>query len=156
MLLHMKRSSSTDSGDAPLRRATDRFGAAASFLCALHCAALPFVMALLPALGLGFLASHAFERGFVAFAIVLASVSLAAGFRRHRHPGALRILVPGIALLLAGILLDADARPILHALLVSIGGLLVALAHVANLRFSRCDARDEACGPRCTHATGSR
>src|SRR6478672_8405035 len=50
----------------------DRFGATASFLCAIHCALLPFVIAVLPALGLAFLADHRFERGFIAFASVLA------------------------------------------------------------------------------------
>ena len=42
-------------GQTALSEAADRIGASASFLCALHCAALPFVFALLPALGLGFL-----------------------------------------------------------------------------------------------------
>ena len=37
-------------------RLADRFGATASFLCAVHCALLPLVIAALPAIGLGFLA----------------------------------------------------------------------------------------------------
>jgi hypothetical protein len=49
-----------------LTRLADRFGATASFLCAIHCAALPLVIAALPALGLGFLADHRFERTFIA------------------------------------------------------------------------------------------
>ncbi|HXD83673.1 MAG TPA: MerC domain-containing protein, partial [Rudaea sp.] len=52
--------------DRALAHAADRLGAAASLLCAVHCAALPFVLALLPALGLGFLANHGFERAFIA------------------------------------------------------------------------------------------
>ena len=73
--------------NSSLRRA-DRFGMAASFLCAVHCALLPFVLALLPVIGLGFLADHRFERGFVLFAASLAAIVLVTGFRRHhRHQG---------------------------------------------------------------------
>ncbi|MEO7072934.1 MAG: MerC domain-containing protein, partial [Rhodanobacter sp.] len=60
-----------------LWHAADRVGATASFLCAVHCAALPFVLALLPFVGLGFLADHRFERGFVLFACVLGGIALA-------------------------------------------------------------------------------
>src|SRR5690348_9027020 len=60
---------------SPLAVAADRVGATASFLCAVHCALLPFVIALLPLIGLGFLADHRFERVFVACAAALASRS---------------------------------------------------------------------------------
>ncbi|MGH8115222.1 MAG: MerC domain-containing protein [Rhodanobacteraceae bacterium] len=64
---------------APRRRfatLVDRVGATASFACAVHCVALPFVLALLPLVGLGFLAGHTFERVFVACAALLASASI--------------------------------------------------------------------------------
>ena len=127
-------------------RFADRFGATVSFLCALHCAALPLVIAALPALGLGFLADHAFERVFIAFASMLALASLAIGFRRHRRLRAILLLVPGVALLLAGVVIDMDGRPLLHAMLVSLGGTLVALAHLMNLRLAHVHVHDAACG----------
>lgn len=123
----------------------DRFGATASFLCALHCAILPLVIAVLPALGLGFLANHAFERAFIAFASVLALASLASGFRRHRRFRAFWFLVPGVVLLLLGIVIDIDGQPFTHALLVSLGGTLVALSHLTNLRLAHRHVRDAAC-----------
>lgn len=129
-----------------LARYADRFGATASFVCALHCAALPLVIAVLPALGLGFLADHAVERAFVAFASVLALASLAFGFRRHRRYRAFWFLVPGVALLLAGVLVDVDGAPFAHALMVSLGGTLVALSHLANLRLGHAHVHDAACG----------
>ena len=64
----------------------DRVGAIASFLCAVHCAVLPFVLALLPFVGLGFLADHRFERIFVLFACGLATLALGRGFRRNQEP----------------------------------------------------------------------
>ena len=120
---------------SPRRFATlvDRVGAAASFLCAVHCALLPFVLALLPLIGLEFLAGHTFERIFVASAAVLASASILFAYRRHRRPHALFLMVPGIALLLFGIAINLDVHVLLHTVSVVTGGLLLAGAHVTNL-----------------------
>ncbi|MEO8672065.1 MAG: MerC domain-containing protein [Tahibacter sp.] len=121
----------------------DRFGATASFLCAVHCALLPFVIAILPALGLGFLADHGIERGFVLFACSLALTTIGLGYRRHRSRRALAFLLPGIFLLLAGVLVDFERWTSLHAWLVSCGGSLVAFAHFINLRLEHI--HNEAC-----------
>jgi hypothetical protein len=126
----------------------DRIGATASFLCALHCALLPFVLALLPVIGLGFLADHRFERGFVLFAASLATVVLVTGFRRHHRQLPLLLVLPGLALLVAGVCVDLDANVVLHSVLVTCGGLMVAAAHLTNLRVSR---RVHVHGPHCAH-----
>lgn len=127
-------------------RLADRFGATASFLCAVHCALLPAVIALLPALGLGVLADHGFEHGFIAFASVLALTTAVIGFRRHRRFRAFWFLVPGVILLIVGVLIDLDHTTTTHAVLVSIGGTLVALAHITNLRLAHGHVHDAACG----------
>lgn len=126
--------------------AADRMGATASLLCALHCALLPFVLALLPLLGLGFLADHRFERIFVACAAALASVTIFTAWRRHRKLHALFLLVPGIALLLSGIIIDIDRREWLHTALVVAGGVLVASAHIVNLVLSHRHVHTADCG----------
>ena len=120
-----------------LRHAADRLGAAASLLCAVHCAALPFVLALLPALGLGFLANHGFERGFIAFASVLALTMAVLGYRRHRTARAFALLVPGLALLwVGGFAIDLGSTTLWHSLFVVAGGTCVSLAHIVNLRLA--------------------
>ena len=127
----------------------DRLGATASFLCAIHCAALPFVLALLPALGLSFLADHGFERGFIAFASVLASWSIGSSYRRHRRPHAVWLLLPGLALLwLGAFIVDEHYGLGIHAVLVAIGGALLAGAHWTNLRFARGHRDGLECGHR--------
>lgn len=126
-------------------RLVDRFGATASFLCAIHCALLPLVVAALPVLGLGFLADHRYERGFIVFASVLALTSIALGFRRHQRFGAFWFLVPGIVLLLVGAAIALDDATNLHAVIVAIGGTLVAAAHVVNLRLSHHHVHDANC-----------
>lgn len=123
----------------------DRFGATASFLCAVHCALLPLVIAALPVLGLSFLADHRYEQGFIVFATALALTSLFFGFRRHRRFGAFWFLVPGVVLLIAGAVLAFDDGSHLHTVLVAIGGTLVACAHVVNLRLSHGHVHDATC-----------
>jgi MerC mercury resistance protein len=130
---------------ARLARFADRFGASASFLCAVHCALLPLVIAVLPALGLGFLADHRYERGFIAFASVLALSTLLAGRRRHQRWQAFGFLLPGLTLLAAGISVDSDHASMLHAMLVGLGGTLVAAAHLTNLRLAHAHVHDADC-----------
>ena len=128
------------SGHAPgaLAETADRIGATASFLCAVHCAALPFVLAVLPAIGLGFLADHGFEHGFIVFATVLATTILVRGYRRHREPHALALMLPGLVLLwLGGFVFDLETYGWWHAALVASGGSAVALAHIVNLRLTQ-------------------
>ena len=129
----------------------DRVGATASFLCAIHCALLPFVLAALPLLGLEFLADHRFERGFVMFACALALIALIRGFRRHQHPLPLMLAIPGLTLMLLGVTWGDSLSPILHSALVTSGGLLLASAHFVNLRRSRRGALIHVHGAQCAH-----
>jgi hypothetical protein len=113
----------------------DRLGATASFLCAVHCAVLPFVLAALPAFGLGFLADHGFEHAFILGASLLALFTLIQGYRRHRIRLALALLLPGLAFLwLGGFVVDSHDTIMWHAILVAIGGSCVAAAHLTNMR----------------------
>lgn len=129
----------------PFPRLADRFGASASFLCAVHCALLPAVIAIVPALGLSFLANHDFERGFIAFASALALTTAVIGFRRHRRFRAFWFLISGVLFLALGAFSDFDHGNVSHAVLVSIGGTLVALAHLVNLRLTHGHVHDAAC-----------
>jgi hypothetical protein len=135
--------------NSPSRRGmesrVDRFGALASMMCAVHCALLPLIFGVLPALGLGFLAEHGFEQAFVSFAIVLASISLVFGLRRHGSYRAFLFLVPGILLLVIGVLIGSNHSDPWHATVVSIGGTLIALSHVINMRLTHVH------GPACRH-----
>ena len=115
-------------------RVADRVGAVASFLCAIHCALLPFILAALPFIGMEFLADHRFERGFVMFACLLALLVLVRGFRRHRWSLPLLLATPGLGLLLLGVTFAENYSIVLHSVLVTCGGLLLAAAHFVNLR----------------------
>jgi hypothetical protein len=137
-----------------LAHAVDKVGATASLLCAIHCAALPFVLALLPVLGLSFLADHRFEHIFIACASCLAVAALIRGYRRHRVASALAVLVPGLLLLWSGAwLFDAENTLFWHATLVTLGGSCVALAHILNLRLTHLFAG--CCAPETSTAAAA-
>jgi hypothetical protein len=134
----------------------DRLGATASFLCAVHCALLPFVLAALPAFGLGFLADHGFERAFILCASLLALFTLVQGYRRHRAPRALALVLPGLLLLwIGGFVVDAHGTMLWHAVLVALGGSLVAAAHLTNLRLIHVYDHTACCDHDHAHETST-
>lgn len=116
---------------------TDRLGAFGAFLCALHCALIPVALGLVPALGLGLVAWHGLERMFTLFATVLALTSLWLGYRGHRAYHAWLLVAPGLALVWGALLYPPLHLSIVpHALAMAAGGLLIAIAHLVNLRLS--------------------
>lgn len=128
------------------RQLLDRLGAAGSLLCAAHCALLPAVVALLPAFGIAAIGGDGFEQGFVVFATLLGLFTLAWGYRRHRTLQALSLLVPGLAILWIGVLYPPLHQSVVpHAVAMTIGGTLVALAHLANLRLNHGHVHDASC-----------
>lgn len=115
----------------------DRLGAVGAFICALHCAMIPIALALLPTLGLGLVAWHGLEVAFSLFATVLAITSLYLGYRGHRAYHAWLLVAPGLLFIWGSLLyppLHASVVP--HAVAMTIGGVLIALAHLVNLRLS--------------------
>ena len=63
----------------------DWMGIVASVGCAIHCAAMPFVIAYLPALGLSFLADEAFHKWMALVCFLIAIVAFIPGIRKHRN-----------------------------------------------------------------------
>lgn len=62
---------------------SDWIGMTASIGCAIHCAAMPFVIAYLPALGLSFLADESFHQWMAVGCFVIALVAFIPGIRKH-------------------------------------------------------------------------
>ncbi|MCH2209820.1 MAG: MerC domain-containing protein [Fuerstiella sp.] len=63
----------------------DFLGIAASLVCAVHCAAMPFLIAYLPALGLSFLADESFHQWMTVTCLLLALIAFVPGWRTHRR-----------------------------------------------------------------------
>lgn len=124
----------------------DRLGATGSLLCAIHCALLPVLIAVLPSLGIAAWLGDGFERGFVLFASLLGLFTLIQGYRRHRAARALGLLVPGLAALWFGTGYEPLHHVVVaHALIMTLGGTLVGLAHLSNLRLNHGHVHNATC-----------
>lgn len=111
----------------------DQIGITASTLCALHCAFMPFIITILPLVGLTVLANPWFEWGMILIALLIGTFTIVKSyFFVHRR------FLP-MALLMAGLAMIVLARLFIHgwleALVVPSGGITIASAHFFN---SRC------------------
>jgi hypothetical protein len=127
-----------------LHQVADRLGASAAWLCAIHCALWPLVLALAPAFGAWMWTG--WEEAFVVFAAVLGLGSLAVGYRRHRVFRAFWFLLPGLALLIVATVTEIHEHLVWHAVMMTAGGLLVGIAHLVNLRLCHGHVHDASCG----------
>jgi hypothetical protein len=119
----------------------DAVGATASLACAVHCAATPLALTLLPFAGLTFLADERIEWALVGLSTLLGLASLCLGYRLHRSRQGVAVLAVGVALLALGRVAEArDVEP-WGVPLVVIGGISVAAAHLVNRRLCRACRR---------------
>lgn len=67
-----------------LVKTSDWLGMVASIGCAIHCAAMPFVIASLPSWGLSFLADEFFHKWMALICMAIAITAFVPGWRKHR------------------------------------------------------------------------
>jgi hypothetical protein len=115
-------------------------------LCAIHCAAVPMLIALAPSLGAAQWLGGRFELVFVLFATALGLFSVIWGYRRHGAVRALGLLLPGLATLwLAISFAPLHESLVPHAVAMTLGGTLVGMAHLANLRLNHGHVHSASC-----------
>lgn len=110
----------------------DKAGTIASLTCAVHCAAMPLVITLLPLLGLTFLADERLEWGLLGLSATLGVSSLCFGFHEHGSRRALTILGGGLFLLVLGRIAEEHHFGVWAVLAVVLGGGTVAASHLLN------------------------
>jgi len=116
-------------------RTADRVGAVVGFLCAIHCALVPILLGLVPAIGLGFLVDETFERVLLIVAAFVAGVAFLHAWRR-RHPLSIILgFAGGLALLVLGHGFEEYTVP--SAFLSVSGGVLLGVSHIRNSRCHR-------------------
>ncbi|WP_316848333.1 MerC domain-containing protein [Pedobacter psychrodurus] len=110
----------------------DRIGITASTLCAIHCAALPFLITVLPMWGMGFLANEMVEIAMIGVSLILGVWSLSSAYRKQHHriiP--IAILVTGFGCIAFG---HFSGIELLEPILIPLGGFTIAAAHYINLK----------------------
>ena len=115
----------------------DWFGVGAAMGCALHCAAVPAITLLIPALGSVWLLAEGAGAVLLACSTIIAWRSLSRSYRRHLRAAPLLLAGSGIVALLT-------AETVGNGLVSGIvGGGLLAGAHLLNRRLCRgCPACD--------------
>lgn len=126
---------------------SDFVGFSASLLCALHCAALPFLLTLAPLAGLQFLSNPWVEYALILLSFGIACYALIPGYwRYHRKPLALMLVVIGFLLIGTAHSLASEAYEVV---LTSGGASLVAIAHLINWKQVK---QAQAAYPNCIHS----
>ena len=113
----------------------DFVGFSASLLCAIHCGALPILLAFVPMAGVRFLTDPWVEYVMIVTSLIIASLSLIHGYRKH-HQQASGLWVAGVgfALIFAGHGLAYEGAEIVFT---TLGATLIAVAHLINLKLVR-------------------
>ena len=117
----------------------DRIGAAASFACALHCAAIPILLGLGAAGAVSWIDHEPVEWGFVGLAAVVGTVSAWRGYRVHGNR-AVAIVLAAAALSLGALMLHQGGGHLHDGHLrwaFPVLGLVVATSHLVNRRLCR-------------------
>jgi hypothetical protein len=126
----------------PMLNRLDTAGGVLSSLCAVHCLCMPLVLGLLPALGLGFLASQRLELVVALVMLLLAAACLWLGCRMHRRWWLFAVFGLGAQAILyvqltAKDCCAAEAFSWPNAITMMAGGSIIAASHFLNRRF-RC------------------
>lgn len=98
-----ERETLVNSGDTTVNRGSfaDSAGMIASIACAVHCAAMPMIIAYLPVLGLDWLAGDFFHQAMAIFCSALAVSAFIPGWRKHGSLVPAAAGLAGLALLTA-------------------------------------------------------
>ena len=105
---------------------------AGSAVCMVHCLALPLLLAAVPAVAAIIVIPESFHHWVLLSAVPLAAIALLGGRARHAALWPLCVGGAGLGLLMTGAFALSEGG-VERAVTVT-GGILVALAHAANLR----------------------
>jgi hypothetical protein len=124
-----------DHAQAPVEETSYRLSSWAAIVtsvCAVHCLATPFLVGVLPLVGLSFFAAPWFEWSMVALAAAMGSVGFGLSyFRLHNNPRPFIVFVAGLAILSSAHLLF-EAQVLVHGAVVILGALVIYQAGRMN------------------------
>lgn len=112
----------------------DRWGIILSIGCIIHCTIMPFLLALIPAIGSTVLEIDDTLHKIIAIPII--TIGLAAfipGYLSHRKTSIVLIALAGMVLVVSGVYFEG-----FDIILTSSGGSLLTMAHLLNHKY-KCD-----------------
>ncbi len=109
----------------------DKLAIAGSSLCIVHCLALPVIIALLPALSEWLDLSEAFHFWFLLVALPLSGFVLWQHSLRRKRPLPFALGMTALAIMAMALTLEGSS---LEPVVTTFGGVMLAWAHVLNLR----------------------
>jgi uncharacterized membrane protein YfcA len=119
----------------------DGLGATASFVCAIHCAAIPILLGVGAAGAVSWLDHEPVEWGLVGLAAVVGTVSAWRGYRVHGNRAVAIVLATAAVSLLGLMLHQAGAHSHAHEgglrWAFPVLGLVIATSHLVNRRLCR-------------------
>jgi hypothetical protein len=116
----------------------DTLGIVASTVCLIHCASMPFLITLLPMVGLEFLKGHTAHRVLAFFVVAFACLAIFPGYLKHRDTAVLISMLTGVGIVLlatfgsGALFADNFELP-----LITVGNLIVVLTHLRNRRLCK-------------------
>jgi hypothetical protein len=120
---------------APIILKLDLIGFSASSLCALHCAAIPFILTYIPLIGFEFFSNHLVEFLMIGLSLLIGSISFINGYKfHHRRLKPFIIFLTGFALILAGHFLMPVSWEYVFA---PAGALVIAVSHLTNRKLCK-------------------
>lgn len=114
----------------------EQVGAGPSLACAVHCTAIPALVALLPLMGDHLARAHWIEAVVIGAAAVIGVVTLGTGLRRHGRFGPLLLFGLGLAVILLG---HAVLPHALSEVATVLGALMLAGGQFCNWRLMHPD-----------------
>lgn len=120
------------------RSLLDRIAVVLSSICMLHCLTLPFLLTLMPITQGAFLDEQLFHLLMLVFILPVSLIALTIGCRKHKDPLTMILGATGLAVLAFTAFFGHDWFGMTgERLVTSLGGLILAGAHIQNYRICR-------------------
>jgi hypothetical protein len=121
----------------------DNLGIVASVICLIHCMAMPFILALLPFMGLSFLDSEEAHWVLAFFIIGFALVAIFPAYLKHKRPGILSAMIVGMLLVVFGAFFAEHTLGHAYEMpLLVVGNLILVATHWRNRSLIKCCDHD--------------
>jgi len=119
---------------------TDRVAIGLSFLCTLHCLALPVLIAVLPSLAAFSFDGESFHLWMLAAVLPISLFALTVGCRKHKRYQVMGLGFVGLTVMVAAVVLGHDLLGEMgEKTLTVVGACIVAFGHYLNQKLCRTE-----------------